>query len=131
MSPADDFAISIGWFGELDKPRIEALLASASRAAASADDPFVVVAEISRAEFDAAVAAAGALGLGWADGRPSMALEAYALVVDDGGEHSYASLGFDADTARHLAAIADALEPGHRGPVDEVIDQVRVLVAAG
>lgn len=131
MSAADDFAILIGWFGELDKPRHEALLASASRAVTAEDGMLVGVAVISRAEFDAAVAAARARGLAWEHGAPTLELEAYAVVVDDGGDFSHASLGFDAQTAGHLAAIADALEPGHRAPVDEVIEQVRVLVGAG
>ena len=39
--PADDFALSIAWFGESDKPRREAVLASASRAASIGEEPLV------------------------------------------------------------------------------------------
>jgi len=126
--PADDFAISIEWFGESDKPPREALLASPARAASIAAEPLVAIATITRREFDAAVAAIRSRGLALRDGRPAMDLDAYAAVVDDGGAVHHAALGFDAGTAGHLEAIAAALEPDHRGPVDAVLDQVRALV---
>lgn len=128
--PADDFALSVAWFGESDKPRREAVLASPSRAATIAEEPLVLVATIARTEFDAAVAAIRARGLALRDGEPRMSLDAYAAVVDDGGELRHASLGLDAGTAGHLEAIAAALEPDHRDPLDAVLDQVRALVGA-
>ena len=127
-APSDDFVISIAWFGESDKPPREALLASPSRAATIAADPLVQVATITRREFDAAVAAIRSSGLELRDGQPAMDLDGYAAVVDDGGAVHHAALGFDAATAGHLEAIAAALEPDHRGPVDAVLDQVRALV---
>lgn len=126
--PADDFAISIAWFGESDKPRREAVLASPSRAASIAAEPLVEVATITRTEFDAAVAAIRSRGLELRDGHPATGLDAYAAVVDNGGAVRHAALGFDAGTAGHLEAVAAALDPGHRGPVDAVRDQVRTLV---
>ena len=57
MSPSSDYAITLAWFGEQDKPPRRAVLASPSRAAAIGDDPLVAVATIARAEVDAAVAA--------------------------------------------------------------------------
>ena len=129
--PADDFVISIAWFGESDKPRREALLASRSRAASIAAEPLVEVATITRREFDAAVAAIRSRGPELREGRPAMDLDGYAAVVDDGGAVHHARLGFDAGTAGHLEAIAAALEPDHRGPVDAVLEQVRALVGAG
>jgi hypothetical protein len=128
MTAPADFALFVGWFGELDKPRHEALLASPSRVAAIDDESFVAAAEISRAEFDTAVAAARARGLAFAAGRPTTELDAYAIVTDDGGDLSHASLGFDERTAGHIEAIAAAIEPAHRAPLDEVIEQVRALV---
>ena len=125
---ADDFAISIAWFGESDKPRREAILASASRAASIAAEPLVEVATITRTEFDAAVAALRKRGLELRDGQPAMSLDAYAAVVEDGDAVHHASLGFDAGTAGHLEAIAAVLDPDHRGPVDAVLDQVQALV---
>jgi len=125
---AGDFAISIAWFGESDKPRREAVLSSPSRAASIAAEPLVEVATITRSEFDAAVAALRKRGLDLRDGQPPMSLDAYAAVVEDGGAVRHAALGFDAATAGHLVAIAAALEPDHRGPVDAVLDQVRALV---
>ena len=126
--PADDFALSIAWFGESDKPRREAVLASASRAASIAAEPLVEVATITRTEFDAAVAAIRSRGLDLRDGQPPMSLDAYAAAVEDGGAVHHASLGLGAATAGHLEAIAATLEPDHRGPVDAVLDQVRALV---
>jgi hypothetical protein len=130
MTAPDDFALFVGWFGELDKPRHEALLASPSRAATIDDDPFVDVAQISRAEFDAAVGAARARGLAFATDRPTMELDAYAVVVEDGGDVSHASLGFDERTAAHIEAIAAALQPANRAPLDAVSEQVRALVGS-
>ena len=127
-APADGFAISIAWFGESDKPPREAVLASPSRAASMAAEPLVEVATITRREFDAAVAAIRSSGLELRDGQPAMDLDGYAAVVDDGGAVHHAALGFDAATAGHLEAIAAALEPDHRGPVDAVLDKVRALV---
>jgi DNA-binding IclR family transcriptional regulator len=130
MTTLDDYALFVGWFGELDKPRHEALLASPTRAAAIDDEPFVDVAVISRAEFDAGVAAARARGLAFAADRPTMELNAYAVVVEDGGDVSHASLGFDELTAAHIEAIAAALQPANRAPLDEVSEQVRALVGS-
>ena len=131
MSAADDYAVTVGWFGELDKPRYEAVLASPSRAAQVGDDPFIGVAAISREEFDAAVSALTARGLTLEDGRPTTALDAYAAIVEDGGDVSHASLGLDAATVEHLAAIASAVRPAHRAPLVEVIEQVRTLTGEG
>ena len=128
--PADDFALSIAWFGESDKPRREAVLASASRAASIGEEPLVAVETITRSEFDAAVAAIRSRGLELRDGHPAMDLASYAAVVDDDGAVRHAALGLDAGTADHLEAIAAALEPDHREGVEGVIDQVRALVGA-
>jgi hypothetical protein len=129
MTASDDFALTVGWFGELDKPRYEALLASPSHAAPTDDDDgFVGVAEISRSEFDAALEATRSRGLAFAGGRPTTELDAYAVVIEDGGDVTHASLGFDERTVDHLAAIASALEPAHRAPLDDVIEQVRAFV---
>src|SRR5262245_49665963 len=118
MSGSDAFALSIGWFGELDKPRREAILASASRAAGIEEDPFVAVAAISRGEFEAALEAIRSRGLLFHEGRPQPELDAYAAVADDDDHVTHASLGFDAATVRHLEAISSALEPVHRTALD-------------
>jgi hypothetical protein len=130
MSASDEFALSVGWFGEIDKPRREAVLASASRAAAIDHEPLVGVATISRQEFDAAIEAVGARGLAFADGSPTTELDAYAAVADDGGRVSHASLGFDDTTPGHIEAITRTLAPEHRMPLEAVLEQVRALVGS-
>ena len=52
------------------------------------------------------------------------------MVVEDGGQISHVSLGLDAATVEHVAAIAAALESGHRAPLANVIEQVRALTHA-
>jgi hypothetical protein len=130
MSPSDEFVLSVGWFGEIDKPRREAVLASPSRAGAIAAEPLVGVATISRTEFDAAIDAIRARGLQFADGSPTTELDAYAAVAEDGGRVSHASLGFDDTTSGHIEAIASALAADHRTPLEAVLEQVRVLVGS-
>jgi hypothetical protein len=119
------FALTVGWYGPQDKPTYRAILLSRARAGSVVAEPFIGVAVIEREEFDAAVAVAEDAGLAFAEGPSPESLDAYALVVEDAGDISHCSLGFDGRTIELIAAIRDALEPAHREPVTAVLEQLR------
>jgi hypothetical protein len=127
---AEDFALTVGWYGPQDKPAYRAILVSRARAGSVQEEPFIGVAVISRAEFHAAVAVAAAHGLRFRDGPSPEDLGAYALVADEAGHTSHCSLGFDRRTIDLISEVRDALRPAHREPVTAVLEQLRTYLSA-
>jgi hypothetical protein len=121
LEVGDDFAVDVWWAGAQDKPYYRAALVSESRRDAVVPAAFRGVAVIDREELRRVLDALDRHGVARGVALATDMADEYRIVVASGDDRRTGRFDGGGRAAEVLGAIRDALAPGHRRPLHDML----------